>query len=256
LTTTVDTEVKRLGNQYDARYTNCAALDELFGTETWLQVLRRSLSGDPDLAVREGKFRKAVEDGAKGLTEEGLRYVLNLPQVSDLNNVVNDLNTRAGANHAVWWQGMTPMSLPNLFRFSYRVFPRLPLGLMSNLEAANRKWEEERQNTPPDYVEVSSMALGLKVYAVECTAPAQFFDNQVEQLIAQLRQYLDPKHNIYPKSFMVPDPEAWYTSFQCQRSIGVPVYVPSHWKDTQGFQEMYDAITKLSKYFNIVDQSR
>jgi hypothetical protein len=165
LTTTVDNEVKRLGNQYDddARYTNCAALDELFGSETWLQVLRRSQSGDPNLAVREGKVRKAVEDGAKGLTEEGLRYVLNLPQVSDLNNVVNDLYTRAGANQAVWWQGMTPMSLPNLFRFSYRVFPRLPLGLMSSLESANRKWEEERQNTPPDYVEVSSMALGLKV---------------------------------------------------------------------------------------------
>ncbi|MFN5060154.1 MAG: hypothetical protein ACK5GU_09575 [Chloroflexota bacterium] len=256
LTTTVDTEVQRLGNQYDARYTNCAALDELFGTETWLQVLRRSLSGDPDLAVREGKFRKAVEDGAKGLTEEGLRYVLNLPQVSDLNNVVNDLNTRAGANNAVWWQGMTPMSLPNLFRFSYRVFPRLPLGMMSNLEAANRKWEDEKQNTPPDYVEVSSMALGLKVYAVECTAPAQFFDNQVEQLIAQLRQYLDPKHNIYPRDFMVPDPDAWYTSYQCQRSIGVPVYVPGHWRDTQGFQDTYSYIERLTKYFNIVDQNR
>ena len=221
-----------------------------------MQVLRRSLSGDPDLAVREGKFRKAVEDGAKGLTEEGLRYVLNLPQVSDLNNVVNDLNTRAGANQAVWWQGMTPMSLPNLFRFSYRVFPRLPLGLMPNLEAANRKWEEERQNTPPDYVEVSSMALGLKVYAVECTAPAQYFDNQIEQMVMRLRQYIDPKHNIYPKDFMVPDPEAWYTSFQCQRSIGVPVYMPSHWKDADGFQDTYAHIERLSKYFNIVDQSK
>lgn len=255
LTTTVDAELQRLGSIKDV-YTTCATLDELFGTETWLQVLRRSLSGDPDLAIREGRFRKAVEDGAKGLTEEGLRYVLNLPQVSDLNNVVNDLNTHAGANRAVWWQSITPVSLPNLFRFSYRVFPRLPIGLMSNLEAANRKWEDEKQNTPPDYVEVSSMALGLKVYAVECTAPAQFFDSQVEQLILHLRQYLDPRHNIYPKDFMVPDPEAWYTSFQCQRSIGVPVYVPSHWKDTQGFQETYEYIIRLSKYFDIVDSAR
>jgi hypothetical protein len=127
---------------------------------------------------------------------------------------------------------------------------------MRNLNVANRKWAEERQNTPPDYVEVSSMALGLKVYAVECTAPAQFFDNQVEQLVMHLRRYLDPKHNIYPKDFMVPDPEVWYTAFQCQRSIGIPVYVPSHWKDIPEYQDTYEYISKLSTYFNIVDQNR
>jgi hypothetical protein len=114
------------------QYTECAELDEMFGgTKTWLRILLDApQKGDLRWAFERGEFRRAVELGANGLTEAGLKYVLQLPAEATIAQLVDEVNTNCGRNGAVWWQGMQQPAMWDGFLYSnswfdYRIFPIL-----------------------------------------------------------------------------------------------------------------------------------
>jgi hypothetical protein len=238
-----------VGNQL----TEAAELDEPYGRETWLGLLMESLQGDVNLAIDNGTFRRVVELGARGLTAEGLIYVLEMQNASNTKNIVDKVNRNVGGNQAVWWQGLTPQgNMGEAYQFRYRVFPKLPSRVKNQLESENIEWGSEGSRAIPDYIQISSSSLGLKVYAVECTVPDKLDINQMGQLIAYLKDYVNKHHNMYPKNIGDNEEKAWYLAHQCQRSLGLQIRCPEVWKTS--LPDLYNEIHALNDYFTIISE--
>ena len=166
------------------QYTECAELDDMFvGAETWLRMLLNKLQGDLIAAIASGEFRVMVELGANGLTDEGLRYILQVNPQANSQQIVEAVNRSSGTNGAVWWQGMPqPVmwhgAMGTNYWFNFRIFPRLPGKLFADLQNANQQWAATANQPSPMYLSINSPALGLKVYAVQCASPAPALEDE------------------------------------------------------------------------------
>jgi hypothetical protein len=257
LSRVVNTQRENMGTLHTHQLTEAAELEETFGArETWLLRLLNVLSGDVNLAIETGAFRRVVEMGARGLTEEGLKYVLETPSTANISNMVRLMNEQVGSNNAVWWQGMNPSTLGDgqMYTFRYRVFPKLPERLMNMLRGENIEWGQNESRPIPDYIQIASTSLGLKVYAVECAVPGKLDIDQIRQMVARLKGYIDPEHSMYPTASQVGSAEAekFYLAHQCQRSQGLKVRCPEVFKEFE--PELYQAIHALDDYFVITSE--
>lgn len=257
LTRVVNSQRENLGILHSNQLTEAAELEENFGArETWMTRLLNVLSGDVNLAIETGAFRRTVELGARGLTEDGLKYVLEMPSTANMSNMVRQMNERVGSNNAVWWQGMNPSTLGDgqMYTFRYRVFPKLPERLMNMIRGENIEWGQNESRPIPDYITIASTSLGLKVYAVECAVPGKLDIDQIRQMVAKLKGYIDPEHPMYPNPSQVGTVEAekFYLAHQCQRSQGLKVRCPEVFAEFE--PELYQAIHALDEYFVITSE--
>jgi hypothetical protein len=99
--------------------TESVDFEVILGRSTWLRDIYDVLQGDIQQQIDTGAFRTVVEKGARGLTENGLRYVLELPKTVSNAQIVAQINANVGSNNAVWWQGINPPDLGADNRFVY-----------------------------------------------------------------------------------------------------------------------------------------
>jgi len=176
-----------------------------------------------------------------------------MQNASNTKNIVDKVNRNVGGNQAVWWQGLTPQgNMGEAYQFRYRVFPKLPSRVKNQLESENIEWGSEGSRAIPDYIQIASSSLGLKVYAVECTVPDKLDINQMGQLIAYLKDYVNKHHNMYPKNIGDNEEKAWYLAHQCQRSLGLQIRCPEVWKTS--LPDLYNEIHALNDYFTIISE--
>jgi len=125
---------------------------------TWLQLLRNAARrGERDL------FREEVLRGATGLTEMGLRELLDLRSQADVTEIHDELASHMGrmydsdgrAHEAPWWAGTRARGV---LQYEYRILPRVSHNLRSELEA-----EARAQTRQYCYVFTPRGALGLRV---------------------------------------------------------------------------------------------
>ena len=259
LTLVVERQIQSINVDMPAEYTNCADLDETFGgNTTWLKMLRRSLVGNLEQAEQSKEFRRTVEMGASGLTEDGLKYVLESPAGSGSDQIVNQINTSEGSNSAVWWQGIQkPGSwegVNGLLWFNYRIFPKLPGAVREKINRSNEAWGPTNARTSPIYIDINSPALGLKVYAVQCVVPAVGTDEvgQLRQLLSNTLNELKVDNPWYldNSSFS----KSKYLGVQCTRSSGLPIRVPAALMDDPYDTRIKEIMTMMKDYL-VIDQS-
>ena len=217
------------------QYTECAELDDMFGgAETWLRMLLNKLQGELIAAIASGEFRVIVELGANGLTDEGLRYILQVNPQANSQQIVEAVNRSSGTNGAVWWQGMPqPVmwhgAMGTNYWFNFRIFPRLPGKLFADLQTANTQWEKTANQFSPRFLSINSTALGLKVYAVQCAcpAPANEESSQIQQLVMSAMQSLTEDKTFYMSNATGTFDSKKYRQVQCSRSHGITVRIPA-----------------------------
>lgn len=235
--------------------TESVDFEVVLGRSTWLRDIYDVLQGDIQQQIDTGAFRTVVEKGARGLTEDGLRYVLELPKTVSNAQIVAQINSNVGSNNAVWWQGINPPDLGADNRFVYRVFPQLPDSLFNSLVSESQRWANNGNQIAPEYIPVRSDSFGLKVYAIECAAPGIIAQDQVVQVISGLIQWVNKGSSLYLKApqIMPKDEEPYFISMQCLRSTGLPVYCPETFSNGNNNQKMlYEVIHSLKDYFTIV----
>jgi len=255
LTLVVERQIQSINVDMPAEYTNCADLDETFGgNTTWLKMLRRSLVGNLEQAEQSKEFRRTVEMGASGLTEDGLKYVLESPAGSGSDQIVNQINTSEGSNSAVWWQGIQkPGSwegVNGLLWFNYRIFPKLPGAVREKINRSNEAWGPTNARTSPIYIDINSPALGLKVYAVQCVVPAVGTDEvgQLRQLLSNTLNELKVDNPRYSDNSSFS--KSKYIGIQCTRSQGIAVRIPATYDD----ERITNIRQLLDEYFVIDDE--
>jgi hypothetical protein len=260
LTLVVERQIQSINVDMPAEYTNCADLDETFGgNTTWLKMLRRSLVGNLEQAERSKEFRRTVEMGASGLTEDGLKYVLDLPLGSGSDQIVNQINTSEGSNSAVWWQGIErPTSwegLDGMLWFNNRIFPDLPANVRESINSLNHEWSLQNGWKSPKYIFINSPALGLKVYAVQCVVAGAHTDEvgQLRELLGDTLSNLNVDNPRFAMQGGVFSME-WYVAAQCTRSIGLPIRVPPALMYDPYDTRIKEIMTIMTDYL-VIDQS-
>jgi hypothetical protein len=209
--------------QQSVPVTQSATLGTLIENKTWLRHMIESLAGSEEVALTSGKFKKSVLLGAQGLTEEGLKRVVGVPNDYNIEQIVAKINSNVGNNPSSWFQDMVPdfNSLPVGFKFKFRVFPQMPDKLFESLVQASTAWAVEKgQQNAPTYVKSSDPRSGLRIYGVETVAPHENdIKMQFAQLVSNLTAAIDP-NNPYFNTHN-------YVAMNCLLSPGTPVYVPS-----------------------------
>jgi hypothetical protein len=155
--------------------TSSAELTDLQENKTWLFTVHSTLIGNLQSTMVVNNFKQAVVWGSRGLTTHGLRHVMGIPQQASSEQVVAELNTRAGRlmvdgspEEAKWWQGQVyAIKAPGQFDFSYRVLPPLPPEEAFAIEQANEQYAEDN-GFSPSYIEAPNAFSGLKILSVEC----------------------------------------------------------------------------------------
>jgi hypothetical protein len=202
--------------------TQSSPLHTMIGAKTWLQIIDESLSGNVQTAVDSGKFMEAALLGAQGLTEEGFKRVIGVPNDYNLDQVVEKLNSSVGNNPSTWFQDIEPdfTAIPPTFQFKFRVFPQMPDRLFNELIDASIAWGRRTQRPVPTYVKSSDPRSGLRVYGVESIAAHdKEINQQYSMLISPLTASFD-RNNPY---FV----EGRYESKNCLLHTGTPVYLPA-----------------------------
>ena len=202
--------------------TNSAALHETFsGTKTWLQLIEENLRGNPEVARRSQSFRRAVQMGARSLTEFGLKQVLDVPANSSTQQIVAQINKQIGSQGSIWWQGIVPniAAIPAQFRFNIRLFPQLPEHMFAEMQEENLAFSQNRGIDAPFYIESVDNRQDLKIYGVECIAAGLTITDQFEQLIHQLSGVVNPESTFFQNRD--------YIAANCMATNGTPVFFPS-----------------------------
>jgi hypothetical protein len=166
--------------------TKSVALHDSFGgTKTWLQIIDENLRGNLEVARRSGAFRRAVQMGARSLTETGLKQVLNVPENTSIQQMVDIINYRIGSQDSIWWQGIVPnfAAIPSQFRFNIRLFPQLPEHTFAQMQQENLAYSQNRGIDAPVYIESDDNRHDFKIYGVECIAAGASMQAQFNQLI-------------------------------------------------------------------------
>jgi hypothetical protein len=202
--------------------TKSVALHDSFGgTKTWLQIIDENLRGNPEVARRSEAFRRAVQMGARSLTETGLKQVLDVPANSPTQQIVQKINDHVGAQGSCWWQGIVPniAAIPAQFRFNIRLFPQLPEHTFAKMQQENLAYSHNRGIDAPLYIESDDNRHDFKIYGVECIAAGLSITDQFEKLIQQLAWVVNPEST----SFRNMD----YIAANCLATNGTPVFFPS-----------------------------
>ena len=160
--------------------TSSAELTDLVDTKTWLASIHDSLIGNLQSSMVVHNFKAAVVWGSRGLTSHGLRHVMGIPQQASSQQVVAELNSRAGRimvgntpEEAKWWQGQSyNIGTPGQYDFSYRVLPPLPPEEMDVIMAANDEYAKNH-GSAPQYIQAPNAFSGLKILSVECMRSQQ-----------------------------------------------------------------------------------
>jgi hypothetical protein len=188
-------------------------------------------------------FKEAVVWGSRGLTSHGLRHVMGIPQQASSQQVVAELNSRAGGimvgntpEEAKWWQGQSyTIGAPGQFDFSYRVLPLLPPEEMDEIMAANDEYAKNH-GSAPHYIQAPNAFSGLKILSVECLrSQQQLVPILLGQLIKCLKIRTEDRN------------EENYIRRLAVSSTGLPIYLTD---------ELNEIITggrvDLRKYFDTV----
>jgi hypothetical protein len=202
--------------------TKSVALHDSFGgTKTWLQIIDENLRGNLEVARRSGAFRRAVQMGARSLTETGLKQVLNVPENTSIQQMVDIIYNRIGSQDSIWWQGIVPniAAIPAQFRFNIRLFPQLPEHTFAQMQQENLALSQSRGVDAPVYIESADNRYGLNIYGVECIAAGLSITDQFEQLIQQLTGVVNPESTFFQNRD--------YIAANCMATNGTPVFFPS-----------------------------
>jgi hypothetical protein len=203
--------------------TKSAALHESFGgTKTWLQILDENLRGNSDVARKSPAFKRAVQLGARGLTESGFKQILDVPANTSTQQIVAQINDHIGAQGSFWWQGIVPnfASIDAQFRFKFRVFPQLPEQMFAQMQQENLALSQSRGVDAPVYIESVDNRYGLKIYGVECIAAGRSITDQFEQLLQQLTGAVKPENTYFRNTD--------HQAANCLVTPGTPVFFPSN----------------------------
>jgi hypothetical protein len=178
----------------------------------------------------ENNFKAAVVWGSRGLTSHGLRHVMAIPQQASSEQVVAELNSRAGKitignieEEAKWWQGQNYIiGTPGQFEFSYRVLPPLPADELFEITRANDEYASNH-GFAPNYIEAPNAFTGLKVLSVECVrSQRQLVPLMLNPLLASL-QLNETDGNVER-----------YIQRLASSSIGEPIYLTDEMNERIG----------------------
>jgi hypothetical protein len=225
--------------------TSSAELTDLLDTKTWLSSIHDTLIGNLQSAMVVNNFKSAVVWGSRGLTSHGLRHVMGIPQQASSQQVVAELNSRAGRlmvdqkpEEAKWWQGQVySIGAPGQFDFSYRVLPPLPPEELFDITSANDEYAKNH-GFAPNYIQAPNAFTGLKILSVECVrSQRQLVPVMLAPLLNSL-QIKDSDRNV-----------EGYIQRLAGSSIGEPIYLTDEMNEQIGGGRV-----DLRKYFITVGE--
>lgn len=219
---------------------------DLLSQKTWLKLLRDAVvKNDLD------SFRKEVLKGATGLTEEGLKYVLNLQSTQDITDIQNKLATKVGQMvdgnggeyEGVDWQSTPP---PSSLEYYYRILPQVDRPLREQLRS-----HAEKDGIPYRYVFTKFGTIGLYVLAFHgvsltlrdgdtTTAPAFLMHPFIEQIRGVLSDW--PSQ---PK----PNTSSGQLEISTAGAIGEPLYKRA--MKEAGLTD--EELQKINEFYKLVD---
>jgi hypothetical protein len=220
----------RMPAQSQVVLTSSAELTDLLDSKTWLASIHDTLVGNLQSPMVENNFKAAVVWGSRGLTSHGLRHVMAIPQQASSEQVVAELNSRAGKitignieEEAKWWQGQNYIiGTPGQFEFSYRVLPPLPADELFEITRANDEYASNH-GFAPNYIEAPNAFTGLKVLSVECVrSQRQLVPLMLNPLLASL-QLNETDGNVER-----------YIQRLASSSIGEPIYLTDEMNERIG----------------------
>ena len=203
------------------RLTHSVELTDLHDNKTWLASVHDTLVGNLQSKMVINNFRSAVIWGVSGVTQAGLREVLSLPITATIEEVVTEVNSRAGRifnngvfQEAPWWQGQQfTIGAEGQFNFSYRIFPSMAAEDREALLAATKAYANVH-GSAPIYIFDTMPIIGLSVLAVECIRPhGSLVTPLITPLLSSL-QIKDADRN-----------EEGYIQRLAGSSIGEPIYM-------------------------------
>lgn len=164
-------------------------LDRLEGRD-WLRMLERAVEREDEV-----QFKRDVMRGAIGLTEAGLKSVLELPITADDEDIHKELISRMGKMYdsdgdefdAQWWTSAEPPA--HQAHYNYRILPQLEPGFAYRLG--------DGDSDSASYLYAGLGVLGLNVMAFEGVSIAPFGDTVttprylLRRFVSLVRQALD-----------------------------------------------------------------
>jgi hypothetical protein len=225
------------------------------GNKTWLQLLCEPINDNCNERMRLVKFKNRVEMGANGLSEDGLKNVLQVPKESSFAQIVEKLNNEVFTDEtaeAVWWHGNPRRS--NEKNASIRLLPWMDEREQSELRRASELWSQQTGLSAPEYFFSSSQAQNMSVFAIDMIATPNTI-TQVESLIYHLIPYINPLNYEFRSGFDDASQRERFESIICQHSTGVPIFCSSTWANQHSpFGKLHEIIHSLNKYFTIIDE--
>jgi len=158
---------------------------------TWLQLLQNVVKRRD-----RGLFKEEVLRGATGLTEVGLRAVLNLRPQADVSEIHHELASHMGQMYdpdgrvyeAPWWAAARTVGT---LSYNYRILPRVSPTLRGRLEA-----QAEAQATQYRYAFTPMGTIGLYVLAFSGVSLTQRVEDNTSTPVFLMKPFVPTVRNI------------------------------------------------------------